>query len=173
MTVVWTSSAEEAIESVIAMRKPLPERWSDHVFTEVKMVSLFAPRLQRAGIEGLQFSTFDNCREFGAVYAAGEHVFAVFSHRHHGTHILTGRRREEAEAGSDEFTQVWPYHLEAPMWDGLGFASQHEMEPLSVMLIALRDCLAAAAVAPAGIDTAEIFKQVAATSEHPDIWKWD
>ncbi|KMV15962.1 hypothetical protein ACT17_23010 [Mycolicibacterium conceptionense] len=167
---IWFDSAAELIAEVESMRE---KTWTGADRVEVQLVRYIAPRIESESIPGLRFSTFSNGREFGAVYAAGEHLFTVFAHRNSDEMLFSGRRIEDALADGDEESAIWPYHPWITDRERLGIGGWQRPD-FEAFYLLISDLLHAAidADADAGADTLDLMERVFWPVLEDESW-WD
>lgn len=166
---VWFDSADDVVAAVEEMRE---RPWSgEEERTETQLARYIAPRLEADAIPGLRFSTFSNGREFGAVYAAGEHLFTVFAHRNSDEMLFSGRRIEDALADGDEESAIWPYHPWITGRERLGIGGWQRPD-FEAFYLLISDLLHAAIDADAGADTLDLMERVFWPVLEDEGW-WD
>ena len=164
---IWFDSASEVIAAVESMRV---KSWTGADRTEVQLVRYIAPRLEADSIPGLRFSTFSNGREYGAVYATGEHLFTVFKHRTSGELLFNGRRIEDALADGDEESALSPYlpYITDRGRLGIGGWTKPDFEAFALLI---SDLLWAATEAAPGTATESLLDDVfGPVLEDEDWW---
>ncbi|KXO92933.1 Uncharacterised protein (plasmid) [Tsukamurella tyrosinosolvens] len=165
----WYQRADDVIAAVEEMRE---RPWSgEEERTETQLVRYIAPRLQADEIPGLRFSTFRNGREYGAIYASGEHLFTVFVHRSSGETLFNGRRIADAHADADEESALSPYHPWIADRGRLGIGGWQRPD-FEAFYLLISDLLYEANGAAPGADTLDMLEHVFWPVLEDEIW-WD